>query len=98
MQHNSRNVLDDFIPERRRRRRRAEVKESVGLPALAETDLPLLVINRLEAHGVLTVDALGDLPDDVIYDVIKVGAPTRRQVYDLLVAHGRRLSPEDVSR
>lgn len=93
-----RNILDpDHRPELRRRRRRpsVEARRHPGRPTptpLAETSLPLRVVNMLEARGILTVEELGDVPDDVIAEYIKSGPRVRAEVYDLLAAHGRRVS------
>ena len=95
-----RNILEfDFQPSRRRRRaapRRSEPTKPSPVQ-LAETGLPLTVINRLEARGIITVDALGDVPDDIIHEILKSGARTQEQVYELLVTHGRRLSRDEIT-
>ncbi len=96
-----RNILEfDFQPSRRRRRAAPPrpSKPTTAAPVqLAETGLPLTVINRLEAHGIITVDALGDVPDDVIREILKSGARTQEQVHELLVLHGRRLSRDEIT-
>lgn len=89
------NIFDfEFDPTRRRRRPTSEPPtrppKNAAPTALAETNLGLRLINLLEGRGILTVDQLGDVPDDVIAEYLKAGRQTRAEVYALLVSRGLR--------